>query len=186
LFTLFLVLPAALGFFLLRFEIMEFLLGRNNAYADTILAGNLMGMYALGVIAIAFKEVADRGFYATKDSKTRAGFGLLIMAVNVGAVIALVPRFGAYAMPLAYGAAAAAGSAGLLIRLQLRSRFVTFRFLAEVLKTAVAAGVMFGAAWAFGRGLVLTAGIGVVTYFALAWVLGISAFRAALKGGGMK
>jgi putative peptidoglycan lipid II flippase len=186
-FTLFLVLPAALGFFLLRFEIMEFLLSwRDSAYTDIYMAGNLMGLYAIGVIAIAFKEVADRAFYSFKDSKTPAIFGIVIMVVNVGVTLALIPVLGAFAMPVAYGVAAVVGSGGLLIRLNFKTRFVNAKFVTEIIKTALAAVAMFAVA-RFGRdlqvtdvgilNLIFTAVIGAAVYFAVAWVLKVSALR---------
>jgi putative peptidoglycan lipid II flippase len=185
-FTLFLVLPAALGFFVLRFEIMEFLLS-NREYVDTYLAGNLMGFYALGVIAIAFKEVVDRAFYSIKDSKTPAVFGVIIMVANVSATIALIPVFGLFSVPIAYCVSAILGSLGLLVYLHIRTRFVDFKFFAETTKIFFAAGVMFFAAL-FGRGLtestvstlIITAVMGVVVYFALALVLKISTLRTII------
>jgi putative peptidoglycan lipid II flippase len=167
---------------------MEFLLiRRESGDTDIYLAGNLMGLYAIGVIAIAFKEVADRAFYSAKDSKTPAIFGVIIMAVNVGVVLALVSYIGAYAMPAAYGIAALAGSTGLLIRLNSKTRFINKRFVTEIAKTALAAGVMLAAA-RFVRNLrltditflnlLLTATAGATTYFAAAFILKISALRA--------
>jgi len=185
LYTAFLVIPAACGFFLLRFDVMDFLLNRRGGenLVDIGLAGNLMGLYAVAVIAISFKEIADRAFYSAKDSKTPAIFGVLIMAVNITVVLILVPRIGVYAMPIAYGAAALAGGGGLLIILQKRMKFANFAFACELAKTALAAAIM-AAAVLFVRGifggllsLVLCGIVGVVVYFAAAFVLRISALK---------
>lgn len=191
LYTVFLVLPAACGFFLLRFEIMDFLLNwrENDGVVDISMAGNLMGLYAVAVIAISFKEVADRAFYSGKDSKTPAIFGVIIMVVNIGATLLLIPILGAYAMPVAYGIAAITGGGGLLIILQLRTRFVNFSFILELLKTVFAAGIMIFAAF-FVRNsqfsdigivnLILPAVVGAAVYFAVAYVLKISAIKPLL------
>jgi putative peptidoglycan lipid II flippase len=190
LYTFFLVLPAACGFFLLRFEIMSFLLNwRENNNVDIRTAGNLMGLYAIAVIAISFKEVADRAYYSVKDSKTPAIFGVLIMAVNIGATLLFVPVLGAYAMPVAYGIAAIVGGGGLLIILQLRMRFVDFSFALELLKTVFAAGTMLFAAFLAKNvtsiaivNLILPAVVGVGVYFVAAFVLKISALKNLING----
>jgi putative peptidoglycan lipid II flippase len=187
LYSIFLVLPAALGFFLLRFEIMDFLLSRRGGDADINMAGNLMGIYAIAVISIPFKEVADRAFYSGKDSVTPAVFGVIIMLVNIAATLALIPVLGAYAMPVAYGIAAAIGGGGLILKLNLKTRFVNFSFVLELAKIIFASALMFGTAF-FARGkfegianLFLPAIVGVIVYFSIAYLLKISAIRAVFK-----
>ncbi|MCL2224790.1 MAG: polysaccharide biosynthesis C-terminal domain-containing protein [Defluviitaleaceae bacterium] len=191
LFTIFLVLPAACGFFLLRFEIMDFLLNwrENDGVVDIQMAGNLMGLYAVAVIAISFKEVADRAFYSVKDSKTPAIFGVIIMAVNIIATLLLVPALGAYAMPVAYGIAALTGSVGLLTILQMRTRFLDFPFILELAKTACATAITIAAAFFVLSvqfidtaivNLFLPAFVGVGVYFMAAYVLKISALKQLL------
>jgi putative peptidoglycan lipid II flippase len=188
LYTFFLVLPAACGFFLLRFEIMDFLLNwrENDAIVDINMAGNLMGVYAIAVVAISFKEVADRAFYAFKDSKTPAIFGVIIMVVNISAVLLLIPILGAYSMPAAYGIAALVGSCGLLFILQKRVKFLNMNFVTELVKTIVAAAIMSAAAF-FVRGffdglasLFLPAIVGMGVYFAAAFLLKIAALKPLL------
>lgn len=192
LYMFFLVLPAGLGFFILRLEIMDFLLNwRGGAESDIYLAGNLMGIYAIAVIAISFKEIADRAFYSKKDSKTPAIFGVVIMVVNIAATLALLGTFGAYAMPVAYGIAAVAGGGGLLFVLNKKTRFVSAKFFLEIAKTILAAVLMVGAA-VFAQNflatsitvlnLLIVAAVGAGVYFLAAYALGISAL-GALRGG---
>ncbi|MCL1877623.1 MAG: polysaccharide biosynthesis C-terminal domain-containing protein, partial [Defluviitaleaceae bacterium] len=194
LYVFFLVLPAASGVFILRMEIMDFLLNFGDTAASgpdgIILAGNLMGAYSIGVIAIAFKEVADRAFYSEKDSVTPAIFGVLIMIVNISVVFLLVGRFGAFAMPAAYGIAAIIGGGGLLFILHKRIKFVNLKFLGELFKNILAVAIMMSAAF-FVReadffdnrilGLILPAIVGAVVYFAAAFALRISALQALKK-----
>ncbi|MCL2357884.1 MAG: polysaccharide biosynthesis C-terminal domain-containing protein [Defluviitaleaceae bacterium] len=193
LYTFFLVLPAATGVFLLRTEIMDFLLNRrggSDVSESIIFAGNLMGAYSIGVIAIAFKEVADRAFYSEKDSVTPAIFGVLIMVLNIGAVLLLIRPLGAFAMPAAYGIAALIGGGGLLFVLQRRIKFINLKFLGELLKNIAATGIMLIAAF-FVRNaaifenrilnLILPAAAGAVVYFVAAVVLRISVVRGKFK-----
>jgi putative peptidoglycan lipid II flippase len=127
--------------FILRNEIMALL--RIDAGAD------LMGLYATGIIFIAVKEIADRGFYSMKNSKLPAVFGLLIMAVNIGLVTLLVPYFGMRGIPVAYGAAAFVGVGGLVFCLQRRVKFISCEFILELFKTICAAGLMVFAVLSF-------------------------------------
>ncbi|MCL1846044.1 MAG: polysaccharide biosynthesis C-terminal domain-containing protein [Defluviitaleaceae bacterium] len=191
LYTFFLVLPAAAGVFILRMEIMDFLLSPGERGTEgVLLAGNLMGTYSIGVIFIAFKEVADRAFYSEKDSVTPAIFGILIMVVNIVTVLLLVGSLGAYAMPAAYGIAAIVGGGGLLFVLQRRIGFINLKFLGEMFKNIFAVGIMVVAAF-FVReaaffdervlNLILPAVVGAAVYFVAAWGLGISALRALRK-----
>ncbi|MCL2197825.1 MAG: polysaccharide biosynthesis C-terminal domain-containing protein [Defluviitaleaceae bacterium] len=185
-YTFFLVLPAAVGFFLLRFEIMEFLLGwqGQESYESIRMAGNMMGLYAVAVVVISFKEVADRAFYSGKDSKTPAVFGVVIMVVNIVVTLLLIPVIGVYAMPVAYGVAAVVGCGGLILRLHLRTRFVDFGFFRELFKVVIAVALMAVVAF-YARGLrlsgvlildmIVPAVSGAAVYFAAAWGLRISA-----------
>ncbi|MCL1882466.1 MAG: polysaccharide biosynthesis C-terminal domain-containing protein [Defluviitaleaceae bacterium] len=190
-YTFFLILPASLGIFLMRFEIMDFLLNwRGNEPADIQMAGNLMGIYAIGAIAISFKEVADRAFYSEKDSKTPAVFGVLIMATNIITTLLLIPAFGTYAMPIAYALAAIIGSGGISLWLNRKIKFINFKFLLELLKTSIAAAAMlFFALVARNQhftenrliNLIIPALVGAIVYFAIAYLLRISVLGRDVK-----
>jgi len=182
LYTIFLVLPAACGLFLLRFDIVELLLNRRGL-VDVRLAGNLIGLYAVGVVGTSLKEIADRGFYAMQDAKTPAVFGLAMMAVNITVTVLLIPHVGVYAMPMAYGVAAVCGVGGLLVCLQYKTRFITRRFLGEVGKIAAAAAVMAAVVWGLTRAMdvenrmlmvAVSVLAGAAVYFALAYALRVS------------
>ena len=139
-YVIFLVLPAAAGIFLLRAEIMT-LLGI-HAGAD------LVGLYAIGIAFVALREIADRGFYARQEARTPAAFGVLMMAINITAVLLLVPRLGIQGIPIAYGLAAFISAGGLLIFLQQKTRFITSAFLYDLGKILLAAAFMAAVAWA--------------------------------------
>jgi putative peptidoglycan lipid II flippase len=182
LYTLFLVLPTACGMFFLRFEIMDFLLNWRGE-GDTQTAGNLMGLYAVGIVAISMKEIADRGFYSMQDSKTPAVFGLMIMAVNIGATVLLIPRLGVYAMPTAYAIAAICGVLGLFTRLHVKIRFISRKLFKEIIKIIFVTIIMVAAVLAVQAllpmdnrllAVLLPAAAGAGVYFAAAYALKIS------------
>jgi len=185
LFTLFIVLPAALGFLLLRYEIMDFLLGwREHGYGETniVMAGNLLGLFSVGIIAISMKEALDRAFYSTKDSKTPAFFGVLIMSMSIVTTLTLLPHLGPYSMPVAYCISAFLGVLGLIIRLNMKISFIDHALALNFAKILLAAVIMLLAA-SFGRSLSFTdiklinllipAILGATAYFTAAFVLKI-------------
>jgi hypothetical protein len=91
-------------------------------------------------------------------------------------------------MPVAYGIAAVIGGSGLIIRLNMKIKFIDFSFILEILKIISAAAIMFIAA-RFVRGLfeirimnlIVPALTGVIVYFASAYVLKISALQRTGK-----
>ncbi|MCL2187396.1 MAG: polysaccharide biosynthesis C-terminal domain-containing protein [Defluviitaleaceae bacterium] len=187
--TIFLVLPAAAGLILLRFEIMGVLLnwrGNSDTYR---IAGNLMAIFAIGLVATSVKEIADRGFYAMKDSRTPAVFGVVIMAMNIGATLLLLPRLGIYAMPVAYGVAAVAGTSGLLVRLHRKAQVFNRKFAWDLVKIALACLMMAGSVWAWryifwGHNLfiiVVCTVFGAAGYLCFAFMLRVSVVREYLK-----
>ncbi|MCL2564602.1 MAG: polysaccharide biosynthesis C-terminal domain-containing protein [Defluviitaleaceae bacterium] len=193
LFTVFIVLPAALGFLLLRYEIMDFLLGwREHGYgsADIVMAGNLLGLFSIGIIAISMKEALDRAFYSTKDSKTPAFFGVLIMGISITSTLILLPRLGPYSMPVAYCISAFLGVLGLIFRLNHKVSFINRSLALNFAKILLAAVVMLLAA-GFGRSLSFTgirlinllipAIFGVIAYFAAAFALKIPTLLTIFK-----
>ena len=195
LYTMFVVLPAALGFFILRYEIMDFLLNwREPEYGttDIVLAGNLLGIYSIGIIAISMKEAMDRAFYSRQDSKTPAFFGFSIMVLNISTTLILLrfSNLGLYSMPVAYCVSAFIGSGGLCIRLNRRVGFINRSFVLNIVKVLFAVAVMVMAA-GFARNLELSQ-IGLVNllipvfcgaaaYLAAAFVLRIPLVLAFLK-----
>ena len=195
LYILFIVLPAAGGFLLLRYEIMDFLLGWREAaggYTDITVAGNLLGLYSIGIIAISMKEAMDRAFYSRQDSKTPALFGFIIMSINIGATLVLLPYLGLYSMPVAYCIAAFIGVLGLCIRLNVKISFINAAFALNLAKIALAVVIMLVVA-SFARGLYLTeirfvslmipAFAGIATYFVAVILLRVPVALSFLKRG---
>jgi len=193
LYTIFIVLPAALGLLLLRYEIMDFLLGwreHGDNEANIIMAGNLLGLFSIGIIAISMKEALDRAFYSTKDSRTPAFFGLLIMSISISSTLILLPYLGPYSMPVAYCISAFLGVTGLIFRLNGKVRFIDRHLALNFTKTLLAAAIMLAAA-SFGRGfaftgislinLLIPALFGAVAYFAAAYILRIPALLTIFK-----
>jgi putative peptidoglycan lipid II flippase len=199
-YVLFLILPAACGFIILRYDIMDFLLNwRQNAGTDIIMAGNMLGIYSIGMLAISFKEVLDRAFYAGKDTKTPAFFGLGIMLVNITVTLLLVDHLGVYAMPIANGISVFFGAGGLFAKLIKKVKLLDFRFIFVIFRNVLAAALMAFAVYIardyistlfMGYGmfikltrLMLSAVTGAFVYFAACFLLRLPVIYMIIKRG---
>ena len=200
-YTLFLILPASCGFFLLRYGIMDFLLNwKDGASSDPILAGNLLGLYSIGIIAISMKEVLDKAFYSAKDTKTPAIFGFIIMAVNICVTLLLLNTLGAYSMPAAYCISAFCGSLGLLFKVNSIINIINKDFLIRIGKIAIATVLMLIAACGAQLlcdniyvlnitvtklvKLAIPAAVGVVVYALAGYLVKIPALFTLIRKGG--
>jgi len=191
LYITFTVLPVTGGFFLLRYDIMAFLLNWQDdslVYADILLAGNLLGLYAIGIIAISFQEMANRAFYSFKDPKKPALFSVIMMIVNICLILALVPVMGVYSIPIAFAAAAIVGGGGLMFLLERKIKFINRKLVIEVCKNILAASFMVLVVAIVQRfelvgllNILLSAFVGAVVYFVSAYFLGIEVLRELIK-----
>lgn len=88
---LFLTIPAAVGLFVLRSEIVAtlFQLGAFTP-ESTQLVASALGYFALGLVAYAVVEVLTRGFYALHDTATPVTVSVATVLLNLGISLALV------------------------------------------------------------------------------------------------
>ncbi|RME43235.1 MAG: murein biosynthesis integral membrane protein MurJ [Chloroflexi bacterium] len=104
----FLTVPASVLLLLLRFPIISLLLERGAFDAQaTRMTGYALAFYAPGLVGHAVVEIAARGFYALKDTRTPVLVGVAAMSANVVLSLALVG-------PLAHGGLALANSLATL------------------------------------------------------------------------
>jgi putative peptidoglycan lipid II flippase len=92
---LFLVLPSAVGLFVLRREIVATLLqiGAFTAISRELVASAL-AYFALGLVAYAVVEVLTRAFYALHDTATPVSVSVGTVVLNLGLSLALTRALG--------------------------------------------------------------------------------------------
>jgi putative peptidoglycan lipid II flippase len=80
----FLVVPAAVGMFALRSELVAtlFQLGKFDA-GDTQLVASALLYFSLGLVSYALVEVLTRGFYALHDTRTPVLVAVITVAINL-------------------------------------------------------------------------------------------------------
>jgi len=123
--VIYFLIPCAAGFIAMRFQLIDFLYGWGKVTSENVrLAGNILGLYAIGVVGIGIKEVVDRAFYSLKDTKRPALNGVIIMAVNISASLILITFMGVLGIPLAYSLSASTGA--LVLILLIRKKIGSF------------------------------------------------------------
>ncbi len=195
---LFFLIPAVLGFILLRYSLFDFIARfRNFTEADVKIAGDLMGIFACGIPALGLKEVFDRAFYAQKNPKISAMVGFLIMGLNVLATLAFMNFVSFYACALAYSLSSTTGVCVLYLCMRKKIGAFDRQVFVGILKCILAAVLMGGAIYLIklfayplidnvsiinrGIRLFLPVLVGVLIYFSAAYVLGIKECRKLLK-----
>ncbi|MBS3949446.1 MAG: murein biosynthesis integral membrane protein MurJ [Peptococcaceae bacterium] len=138
-----LLVPAAVGMFVLRYPIVRlaFERGSFDAVATTRTA-QALGYYSIGLIGAALAQVLGRGFYSMQDTMTPVKVGVATAFVNVALAVILV-------RPLAHGGLALANSLGFLFNALLLFYFLSsklskgsIRLLPLLIKVSGAAVVM--------------------------------------------
>ncbi|NPV52135.1 MAG: murein biosynthesis integral membrane protein MurJ [Firmicutes bacterium] len=79
----------------------------------TSLTASVMAMYSIGVVAISWRDIAGRAFYALHDTLTPLWTGVLAVGVNIGLNLALVGIMGSRGLALATAVASWVGALSL-------------------------------------------------------------------------
>jgi putative peptidoglycan lipid II flippase len=142
--TLYLTIPASLGLFLLRTQLVQLLLQRGAFTAEsTAQTAFALQFFALGLFAHSGLEILTRAFYSLHDTATPVKIGVVSVALNIALSLALLG-------PLAQGGLALANSIAtilemftLLYLLRVKLGGVdASRILTSVAKIVIACAVM--------------------------------------------
>ena len=186
-----LLVPAAVGMFVLRYPIVRlaFERGSFDAIATTRTA-QALGYYSIGLLGAALAQILGRGFYSLQDTMTPVKIGIVTAFVNVAFALILV-------RPLAHGGLALANSLGFLFNalalFYFLSRKLTrgsIRLLPLIVKAgaaalvmAIATSLMLSFTSSFGQiiSLTLAIGVGIGVYGALLILLRVEEVTTAIK-----
>jgi putative peptidoglycan lipid II flippase len=153
--TIFLLLPAAVGYFVLGEPIVRLLLQHGNTTeASTRLVTDVLRFFVIGLVPFALFQLFLRAFYALQDTKTP--FLVNCAAVSFNTLLNLL-FFNLYGVKgLALGHACAYTFGMLLLGRYLAVRvghLETRAIIANALKIFLAAAGMGGAVWVVFQGL---------------------------------
>lgn len=185
-----LTVPAAIALFVTGSAFTSaFYTGGAFTLEDAIATGAVVSALVVGLPAYVLVKVLVPNFFARKDTRTPVFTAATSLLLNVALNFILVPRLGVVGLALA-GSAAAWTNAGLLyLTLARKGHFrMTARVVGRIARIMLAAILMgaalwfampYGADWYTGGVLErigaigALVGVGALTYFALAAMLGV-------------
>ncbi len=99
----FLIVPASVGLFLLRAQIVRIILGTGKFdWEDTYYTAVTLGLFCLGMIGQALLPLVTRAFFALHDTKTPVLISIITVAINVGLSLLFVRVSGVVGLALAF------------------------------------------------------------------------------------
>ena len=142
--SLFFIIPMMLGVMTLSYPLIDFIYGGGEFSAsDTALTARAMFFTSLGMVGYALQNILCRVYYAKQDGRTPLVAGMISIAVNILCCELLIGPMGLAGLGLASAISSTVYAAALAIPLQRSgSRFITKKFCADMLKTAVGACVL--------------------------------------------
>ena len=140
--SMFVSLPATLGLGLLRTPITRVLFERGRFTAvDTAATAEALLWFAIGLAGIAGARIAAQTFYALREPAAAVRFGVLAVAVNIGAAVTLIRPFGYAGLAAAASLAAYVNLAGLVWAARRRLGPIGGTALLESVARTIAASV---------------------------------------------
>lgn len=187
--TVFLVLPAAIGYFVLGEQVVRLLLERGEMTArSTDLVADVLRFFVLGLVPFSIYQLFLRAFYALQDTRTPFLINCLATVVNVAVNVAAFAALGVEGLALGH---AASYLFGVLVQAIVLSRRIGGlelpRVLRGVVRMAAAGAAMGGLVWLVATtledalapagsagqavGLIVPLLVGVASYLGFAYVL---------------
>ena len=199
---LFWVLPSSVLFIVLRIPVVRLIFGAQHFdWSATVDTGMTLSAFGISLFAQAIIQVLARGFYALYDSKTPVTIGVLTVLLNslLSILFILWLHLPVWSLGLSTSIASIANAAFLLYLLDKRVRGLLSRpFIVPAIKMCIAAVVtgaalyvplklldqlVFDTTRTFGLILLtgLSGGFGLLTYFFLSWVLGVTQVHTLIR-----
>ncbi|MDQ3941220.1 MAG: polysaccharide biosynthesis C-terminal domain-containing protein, partial [Actinomycetota bacterium] len=155
--TIFVMLPAALGYLILGEIIVKLLMqhGITTAFSTRLVA-DVLRFFVLGLVQFSIFQLLVRAFYSMQDARTPFWVNCAVTGVNVALAIPLFAGFGVRGIA---GAQAIANTVGMIVLGVLASRRVAglgaatlARALSRIAVAAVGMTAVVGTAfWVLGR-----------------------------------
>ncbi|TYQ14873.1 UNVERIFIED_CONTAM: putative peptidoglycan lipid II flippase [Acetivibrio alkalicellulosi] len=140
------LIPATVGFILLREELISLLVGWGRITADDeSLASVILALYAAGITGVGIKEIIDRAFYSLKDTKKPAIIGIIVMGTNIAVSLTLINFIGVYGIPLGNAISTLLGASILIYLLRRKiGAFGAEKLIKKVFKIVFSSLIMAG------------------------------------------
>ena len=147
--TIFLILPAAIGYFVLSERIVELLLERGIfSQASTELVGGVLRVFVLGLVPFSLFQLFLRAFYAMQNTKTPFLINCVAVAINTAINLPMFWKFGVKGLAAGH---AIAYTVGALIQMRMLARRIggldRARMASSALRIGAAGAAMGGVTW---------------------------------------
>jgi len=147
--ALYVSLPATVGLVMLRTPIVRVLFERGRfGPAETAATAEALAWYAAGLAAFAGSRIAAQVFYALGEAGTAVRWGIVSIAANVVAALALMGPFGFAGLAGASSVGACVNLLSLLLAARARlGRLGGRALLSSACRTVLASRPVAGACW---------------------------------------
>jgi len=168
--------------------VTAFFVGGKFTPADGAIMAEIVVALVAGLPAYVVVKILNPGFFAREDTRTPVITAMIALAFNIALNLFVVRRFGIVGLAAATACSATLNCAMLYAVLHFRGWFhFTLKLVQKIARQAAATGLMAGALWyvmplmadrygasAFERAwsLAVLVGIGMLTFFAAAYLLG--------------
>lgn len=170
------IIPMSIGIAMLSNEIIEIIYERGEfTRTSTLLTGNALFYYAIGMIGYGIMEVLNKAFYAMQDSKTPMKISAFAIVLNVFLSVVLVKVIGYLGLPLAASITSIATGALMIYVINKKiNGIVGINSLKEFGRIVVSGAVMGGMVYltkclnieSVILEIIVSVVVGVVMYFA--------------------
>ena len=184
--NIFLVLPSAVGLFLLAVPLTALFYQRGEfTEADTEATALLLQMYAVGLIGIGGHRILVPVFYTLEDPWTPMFVAVGLVLLKWPLAVWLMGHVGLRGLPLSHAILATIEICVLLLLLERRVPGLLHALVRPHARVGVASVVMggavyFAAGWATPWTVVPIAAVGAVVYFIAADIVGLKTGRELL------
>ena len=188
--TAFLVVPAAVGLYLLADPLVALCFERGEFTAsDTAETANILRGYAFAVMGICAYRVLLPIFFALKDPWTPMKMSLVVMAIKIPVALYLLQTWGLIGLPLSHAVTVTLEVGVLMFILGRRTGGWRSGFWLELIRITVASAFMGVTVFAL-EGLLPSMGharvlilclLGAATYGVFAFVLRVRSLTPVLK-----
>uniref|UniRef100_A0A831YZS6 Probable lipid II flippase MurJ n=1 Tax=candidate division WWE3 bacterium TaxID=2053526 RepID=A0A831YZS6_UNCKA len=138
---LFLILPVAVTFAVLRIPLVRLAFGADRfTWSSTVMTGYALSLFAMGILGQALTLYFVRVFYALSDTATPVVVGVadVILNIALSAYLTLVLKLPIWGLAAAFAVSALIQAAVLALLLARRNRFPLWEFIIPGIKIGIA------------------------------------------------
>lgn len=179
--SLFLIIPMSVGIGVLSNDIIRLIYERGEFTAtSTYLTGGALTYYAIGMIGYGIMEILNKAFYAMQDSKTPMKISAVAIIMNIVLSVCLVETNDYLGLPLAASITSIVTAIIMVYAINKNMNgIVSKETVVEFLKTIVSVVIMGIVVCLVEKinlkyqiaTLILSIGVGVITYLVMMFVL---------------